>query len=173
MSKLEDFINIAVDKSGWSWEPFQSWAKSIGAAATPNAWCADFVCACAKAAGILGTIIASTSSAQDVVVLSANSLGGELKYRTTGYTPQPGDLIWLNWDGRSDSVMKGNHAGIVRDCDSTHVYTVEGNTSKKTVQLKSYRLDYYCIIAYCHPNWQLAGDGSGSYMQFVIQEKML
>lgn len=72
--------------------------------------------------------------------------------------PQPGDQIFF----KSSSGAKGYaHTGIVIKVTSTHVYTIEGNTSSAAgvvanggcVREKSYSLSYARIGGYGRPNW--------------------
>lgn len=74
------------------------------------------------------------------------------------YTPQPGDIIWFNWDGSRSTdcrAMYGrwngytncaDHIGIVESVDGDIVHTIEGNTSNKVMRLNRTMND--TIIAY-------------------------
>ncbi|MBQ4648666.1 MAG: CHAP domain-containing protein [Clostridia bacterium] len=69
------------------------------------------------------------------------------------YKPQPGDLIFYDWDGGSSGE---DHIGIVVYSDNSKVYTIEGNTSDAAgleangggVYFKSYSLNYGYISGY-------------------------
>ena len=41
------------------------------------------------------------------------------------YVPNPGDMIFFNWDG--DSLV--DHVGIVEKIGNDRVYTIEGNSN--------------------------------------------
>lgn len=69
------------------------------------------------------------------------------------YKPQPGDLIFFDWEGGSSGE---DHIGIVVYSDSSKVYTIEGNTSDAQgledngggTYFKSYSLSYDYISGY-------------------------
>ena len=60
--------------------------------------------------------------------------------------PKPGDQIFFYY-----SSEKQYHTGIVESVDSSKVYTIEGNTSSKSVAQKSYSLWDKSIIGYGRP----------------------
>ena len=45
----------------------------------------------------------------------------------SGYTPQPGDIVFFGPNG-------GSHTGIVVKSDANNVYTIEGNTSDRVAE---------------------------------------
>ena len=53
------------------------------------------------------------------------------------YVPNPGDIIFFNWDG--DGLV--DHVGIVEKVENSRVYTIEGNSSNACRQ-NSYPLGY-------------------------------
>jgi len=59
------------------------------------------------------------------------------------YIPQPGDLIFFNWDEESDP----DHVGIVEKFDGEHVYTIEGNAGKM-VRRRTYAANDSQIMGY-------------------------
>lgn len=69
-----------------------------------------------------------------------------------GYIPEPGDLIYYDWDNDPAWV---EHVGIVRYSDGTHVYTVEGNVNfingVSRVAYKQRTLGYGPIDGYGRP----------------------
>ena len=65
--------------------------------------------------------------------------------RGSGYTPKTGDLIFFKMDGGGSSWS--NHIGLVRYCDGSKVYTVEGNRHNH-VDLFSYSLTDTQICGY-------------------------
>jgi len=68
------------------------------------------------------------------------------KYRARGsYTPKAGDLIFFKMDGGGSAWT--NHIGLVRYCDGSTVYTVEGNRHNH-VGLYSYSLSDSQICGY-------------------------
>ena len=75
--------------------------------------------------------------------------------------PEPGDQIFFF----SSDLSSISHTGLVVDVTSTHVYTIEGNTSDGSsvvdnggaVCRKSYTLGYNRIAGYGRPDWSKAG----------------
>lgn len=84
-------------------------------------WCAAFVTWCAGQAGLL-----DSSTIPNYVGCSAGvswfQSKGQFQVEGSGYTPQPGDIVFYGSGG-------GSHTGIVVSADENYVYTVEGNTS--------------------------------------------
>ena len=84
-------------------------------------WCAMFVSWCANQAGFIDSgIIPKYASCSTGVswFQSKNAFHKE----GSGYTPQPGDIVFFGPGG-------GSHTGIVVKSDANNVYTIEGNTS--------------------------------------------
>ena len=84
-------------------------------------WCAIFVSWCADQAGFIQSgIIPKYESCSTGVswFQSKNAFHKE----GSGYTPQPGDIVFFGPGG-------GSHTGIVVKSDANNVYTIEGNTS--------------------------------------------
>ena len=75
------------------------------------------------------------------------------------YTPQPADFIFFSWDRVNTT---SNHIGLVLYTTSTHVYTIEGNTSD-CVGLRSYPLNDSCIIGYGTPEYVIGKERTISY----------
>lgn len=119
------------------------------------AWCAAFVSWCLEVSGshnAAGGVFASCS----LWVERLKSLG-QYRSRTTGYTPQTGDLIFFHSSGVS---RVSNHVGLVRYVKSGRVYTVEGNSSN-AVSLHDYALGDSYIAGYGLPDYggeRLIGD---------------
>lgn len=83
-------------------------------------WCAMFVSWCANQAGFIDSgIIPKYAYCSDGVswFQSKNAFHKE----GSGYTPQPGDIVFFGPGG-------GSHTGIVVKSDANNVYTIEGNT---------------------------------------------
>ena len=55
------------------------------------------------------------------------------KWKSRGYSPAPGTLIFFDWNGDGTS----DHVGIVEKTEGSTVYTVEGNSSD-AVNQRSY-----------------------------------
>ncbi len=128
--------------------------------ATPNynnnsyAWCACFVNWCLSQARI-DHAYGEISCEYWVKWLKARQLFQFSPANGGNYVPQPADFIFFEWnDGAADA----DHIGFVLYTTSTHVYTVEGNTSGGVVTVKSYALNDTCIIGYGTPNYQENGE---------------
>lgn len=110
----------------------QAYNKSTGSTfnmETP--WCAMFVTFCARMAGVPTSVIPNFASCS----VSLNTFfkpKGRWHPRTSGYKPQPGDLIYYDWEKDS----KVDHVGIVADIEGTKVVTIEGNTSNPAGKTK-------------------------------------
>lgn len=81
------------------------------------AWCHAFVSWCAKQAGA-GNLMPRTASCANGVTWFKNR--GKFRLRSSGYVPQPGDIIYFGTNGSS-------HVGIVNYFSGGRVYTIEGN----------------------------------------------
>lgn len=133
---LKDIVSIAKTQIGnaggskyWKWYGFKSRVS----------WCACFVSWCANESGDLDKTIPKFSGVYE----------GEMwfkhhdKWKGKNYTPNPGDLIFFDWqqNGYPD------HVGIVEKLEDGKVYTIEGNSSDK-VKAKSYSLTSKSIYGY-------------------------
>ncbi len=84
-------------------------------------WCAAFVTWCAGQAGFINSqIIPSFVSCSAGV--SWFHTRGRFHAEGSGYTPQPGDIVFYGAGG-------SQHTGIVESADANSIYTIEGNTS--------------------------------------------
>lgn len=137
------FVEIAVSKNGLDYSGFSEWARSLGTPANYGAWCADFVMACAKVAGILGEYIAISSGARQIVQQSGEMSNGF--YYRDEYSPNSGDLVWFNWNGSRESSTSGNHVGIVVTPGDSTIQTIEGNTDNQHVRLRDRPVNYQII----------------------------
>lgn len=145
-----------------------------------GAWCAVFVAACAKKAGVLHVCIGRDSYANGICQQTVEKYGGTWipgPYKTgTAVTPQPGDLILFNNEGyhmvyNSDGSIKewhGSHVGLVFEVSDTTVTTIEGNAGD-AVRKITRSLSSSSIGGYARPNWSKVGDvvsgGSGPLYQ--------
>lgn len=66
--------------------------------------------------------------------------------------PIPGDYVFFNWDGKSDSAP--DHVGAVLYVDETQIYTIEGNSGGR-VAVHSYSLSDPRIVGYGVLNWNM------------------
>ena len=139
VSVAEDkpIVKVAMEQLGnkggepfWSWYGFKNHEE----------WCALFISWCADKCGYLESgaapKFALVSDGADWFVLRD-------QWRLVGDTPEPGDLIFFDWeqDGSRD------HVGIVTAVVGDKVFTVEGNSSDLCRQ-KRYSLDDPVIYGY-------------------------
>lgn len=114
----------------WSWYGFDSHV----------AWCACFASWCGNQAGLIESGKMPKFSLCDDGIAWFQSKG---KWKSRGYSPAPGTLIFFDWnrDGTSD------HVGIVEKTEGSTVYTVEGNSSDAVSQ-RSYNINSGTIMGY-------------------------
>ena len=117
-------------KPCWSWYGFKNREE----------WCALFVSWCEDQCGYL-----KSEAAPKFAIVSDRADWFVLRdqWRLMGDTPEPGDLIFFDWeqDGARD------HVGIVTAVVDDKVFTVEGNSSDLCRQ-KRYSLDDPVIYGY-------------------------
>lgn len=113
-----DIVEMAATQIGnvggspyWSWYGFTSRVE----------WCACFVSWCASEAGLIEEGLVPKFSYCPTGVQRFKDAG---RWRDGGYAPQPGDIIFFDWQGDGIS----DHVGIVESCDGATVYTIEGNS---------------------------------------------
>ena len=115
---LGELGNHEGDKSHHKYEAFTGMDDS-------QPWCAAFVTWVAGAAGYLKDgmfprYVGCTTGLR----LFKTKTNADVHYANTGYTPQPGDIIFFSWKADGSA----NHTGIVLSAGANYVYTVEGNT---------------------------------------------
>lgn len=130
-------INAAVSQLGnKGGEPFWSWYGFKNR----EDWCACFVSWCEDQCGFikkdLAPKFALVSDGADWFVLRD-------QWRLMGDTPEPGDLIFFDWDQDGGR----DHVGIVSAVVDDTVFTVEGNSSDMCRQ-KRYSVDDPVIYGY-------------------------
>ena len=112
----------------------------------PNgSWCAMFVSWCANQAGISTESIPKFASCNVGMQWFKNK---NLWKEKTQYTPQSGDLIFLN---------NCTHVGLVEKFEDDIVYTIEGNASDSNGENFGVRKKYYAstsskILGYGQPD---------------------
>ncbi|NMP59378.1 lysozyme family protein [Enterococcus mundtii] len=122
-----DFLEAAINEIGtiqgekyWQWYGFEGRVE----------WCAIFVSWVADQVGYLN---------QEKIIKSANCLEminwltekGNYKKSSENYHPQPGDLIFFDWNGGGTGK---DHVGIVEFSDGNIIQTIEGNTANKVAR---------------------------------------
>ncbi|MBQ9198498.1 MAG: CHAP domain-containing protein [Clostridia bacterium] len=104
-------------------------------------WCVIYLSFCAHYANVPETVFPPESNAKNLMDYTAEA--GGFHPKGDGYTPQKGDIIFLDYMGQGIPT----HAGFVDDYADGVVYTVEGNTSQGVVE-KEYALDYESLIGF-------------------------
>lgn len=139
-----EIVTIALSQLGNSGgQPYWSWYGLSNRAE----WCACFVSWCANECGYIEA---------GVIPKYAGCVWGVQWFRERGrwqdnsYTPNPGDIIFFDWDQGGGQDGESDHTGIVEKAESGKVYTVEGN-SGDTCRERSYSLGYYEILEYGIP----------------------
>lgn len=145
-----DIVAVALSQVGnvggqtyWSWYGFGGKVD----------WCACFVSWCAaNATGIgheCGYIDAgiipkfSGCTSQGMAWFQARG-----QWADRSYTPNPGDLIFFDWDSSGDA----DHVGIVERVENGTIYTVEGNSgSPDAVRQQNYPVGWRQIRGYGIP----------------------
>lgn len=119
------------------------YGRHVNGSAYP--WCAAFVSWCANKAGMLSTFIPKYASCDSGKDWFSNK-GWYKKAKAYGgnYIPQGGDVIFFS-GGHTQS--DSTHTGIVKSCNGSTVYTIEGNSSD-AVKERSYSLGDNYIIGY-------------------------
>lgn len=133
-----------------------------------GSWCTTFVMWCFNEAGnnngvkLYGNIIPSGGNCNSMISWFSNK--GRYYKRSSGYTPQAGDLVFFDWSGNGSS----QHVGIVTGTSGSTIYTVEGNCSGK-VKSREYTSsgskpynNISSIMGYGVPAFSAVGSGSSS-----------
>lgn len=133
----DQIVSVALTQLGneggqkfWSWYGFDSHV----------AWCACFASWCGDQAGLIESGKMPKFSLCDDGIAWFQSKG---KWKSRGYSPAPGTLIFFDWNGDGTS----DHVGIVEKTEGSTVYTVEGNSSD-AVNQRSYDINNGTIMGY-------------------------
>lgn len=150
----KDLVGFAASQVGS--DGTNSWRYWYGNTGQKNHWCAMFVSYCAANCGYIASDpmsinIDTNPFGNDGVIPKFAECGrgarafdnkGLFKYSSSGYIPNPGDIIFFKWKGnghynlwldnpdRSD-ITKGlgvDHVGIVRSANINQVRVIHGNT---------------------------------------------
>jgi hypothetical protein len=135
-----DIVEVAVSQLGnVGGEPYWSWYGFGGRVE----WCACFVSWCANETGYIESGRIPRFS---YCPTGANWFRDAGRWQERGYAPQPGDIIFFDWqqDGETD------HVGIVESCDGSTVRTIEGN-SGDSCRRNSYGINSSVIYGYGIP----------------------
>ena len=143
LSGSTDIVEVAISQIGnvggepyWSWYGFDSRVE----------WCACFVSWCANECGYIEAGIIprfAGCQSQGIPWFNAVDLWQD---SGSGYIPNPGDIIFFDWEGDGES----DHVGIVEYVEDDRVHTIEGNSSD-SCRRRSYSINSSVIIGYGTP----------------------
>jgi cell wall-associated NlpC family hydrolase len=124
----QDFLNIARAEVGYQEEPplsnktkYNKWY--YGGANNKCEWCIVFISWVFNQAG--GAIPGGKTNST-TTLLNAYNARGKLYLETSGYTPKPGDIVFLNFQDVGENVWQ--HAGILEYIGADGYHTIDGNT---------------------------------------------
>lgn len=133
-----DIVSVALSQVGnvggqpyWSWYGFDSRVE----------WCACFVSWCANESGVP---IPKFSRCVDGVAW----FRGQGLWQSGRYSPQPGDIIFFDWDNGGGQDGIPDHVGIVEKVEGGTIYTIEGNSFGDSCRQNRYTLGSYLIYGY-------------------------
>lgn len=142
----QDIVNIALGEVGNNYSKY----------GLSSDWCGAFISWCARQSNIPETEIKTYYSVwQGIQWFDSQGRFKESAYRGGSYTPNVGDIIFINWNGLL-GYYDGNHTGLVTKVENGKVYTVEGNTNgygdvfwkNSVVSEQSYSLNSKFITGY-------------------------
>lgn len=117
----------------WSWYGFGGRVE----------WCACFVSWCADQCGYIDAGIIPKFAGCGI---GADWFIQRGQWADRNYIPQPGDIIFFDWEGDGSR----DHVGIVEKSENGYVYTVEGNSGDRCAQ-RRYPVGWYQIKGYGLP----------------------
>lgn len=136
-------VNVAYKQIGnpggkpfWSWYGFNYRVS----------WCACFVSWCENECGYIKKNLAPKFA---VTSDGANWFKKRGQWLGKKETPDPGDIIYFDWEQDHFN----DHVGIVAGVDDEYVYTIEGNSSD-LCRVKSYEIGSKVILGYGQIKWQ-------------------
>ena len=121
----------------WSWYGFESRVS----------WCACFVSWCADQCGYIDAGIIPKFSG---CVTGVNWFRGQNRWLDGSAEPNPGMIIFFDWDNKGGSGPQdglADHVGIVQRVENGIVYTIEGNSGDSCRQ-NQYPVGHYEILGY-------------------------
>lgn len=148
---LQKFLNVAEKHANG--ESFEAWAQGVLGITWWEEWCCDYICACAKEVGVLGKLIARVAWVDGLLDETASQCNGKIHLASSGYTPQPGDMVTWKRAGESS----GYHVGIVNRVQGDTLYTFEGNHTNALSAKVEHSLKDSQLYRYCHPDWESMG----------------
>ena len=160
----QTFSSVALSHMGNT----HNWVVSNIGIGSGEAWCAAFVCSCAKDAGVLNRIIPKQFACHNLAQSGVNSGMGmwlDGPFRGSCPTPSPGDLILFRFNpGKTrwgNDRYEADHIGIIYDVKDGVIYTAEGNRRINGVKGRAgtftYSVKHASITGYYRPYWNKVG----------------
>ena len=118
-----------------------------------DSWCSTFVSAVAIKLGYTDIIPLECGCQQQIELFKKLGSWAE----TDSRTPQPGDIIFYDWDdnGKGDNVGWSDHVGIVEKVSGGKITVIEGNYSN-SVKRRTLAVDGKFIRGYGVPKYDTA-----------------
>ena len=111
-----------------------------------DAWCVMFVVWCARHADVSASVIPTEIGVPNML----DHFDDGRYFLKSGYTPQPGDLIFINHKTPNASVP--THIGIVQSVSGSVVWLVDGNW-QDAVHHRSLSINDTSIVGYARPSY--------------------
>ena len=143
----DDIVTVAKTQLGniggqpyWSWYGFESRVE----------WCSCFVSWCANECGYIDAgVIPKFSACRNAVKWFTER--GQWQDRT--YTPQPGDIVFYDWDNRGSAGAQdglADHVGIVEKVVDGKIFAIEGNFDDQCTE-RTYPIGHYEVLGFGVP----------------------
>lgn len=170
MSERQNFVNMAASFIGCKeadgshrqiidiYNNHKPLARSYAVKYT-DAWCATFVSATAIKCGLTDIIPTECGCGQMIQLFQKLGAWQE----SDAYTPQPGDVIFYDWDdtGTGDNTGWPDHVGIVETVNGSSIKVIEGNISD-SVGRRTMQVNGRYIRGYGVPKFKGAAPTGGS-----------
>lgn len=124
-----------------------------------DAWCATFVSAVAIECGITDIIPTECGCGQMIELFKNLEEWNESDSRT----PQPGDIIFYDWDdtGNGDNTGQPDHVGIVESVNGGNITVIEGNKNN-AVARRTIAVNGRYIRGYGVPKYEAEATGNST-----------
>jgi hypothetical protein len=155
--RIREFIDIAMSHKDETPSQIYDWLMDKTGYSSYNPWCAAFVWACAKSAGLSNTIIFASASSTQTAKMTVKNYNGEIYAAGKNVRPKPGDLWFAGNLNGSAERADFSHIGIVASVESDGFMAIHGNWSKK-VSYNKFKWGSPDVGAYLTPNWSVVGD---------------
>lgn len=112
-----------------------------------DAWCATFVSAIAIMANLADIVPIECGCYEAVKIAQKPEVN---TWRAKTYTPQPGDIVYFDWDNNGVA----NHTGFVEVVGENYITTIEGNSTGGVCARRTVMLNDKTILGYCAPDYK-------------------